>query len=396
MANVKFHLKDKNSKKETLILLALNYNNKRFKYSTKTSVKPSNWSNKNCRVKAQASHSLEINKLLQKIEDCILETYHVLVANDSIINNKILKSRLDLKLNRKDKEDFFCYTKRYIDQKSELRDTTKRDYLQTYNTLKDFEEHTGYIVSFESINLDFYGRLQNYMIKTLKHSLSTFGKRIKTIKSIMNYATEIGVNKNLEYQKKSFKVLSKKTNRIYLTHDEINRLEKLNLFGSLEKTRDAFILMCYLGIRYSDYRKINKNNISDNYLDIIMHKTNDQVSIPIHPNAMRIIKKWEYHLPKLSNAKLNKQIKKVCRKAEIDELIVDRDMNCSKYELVTCHTARRSFATNGYLSDVPVRDLMRITGHRKETTFLSYVQVKREVKLSRILEIYPTELKRVV
>ena len=49
------------------------------------------------------------------------------------------------------------------------------------------------------------------MINSLNHSINTFGKRIKTIKSIMNYATEIGINKNLEYQKKSFKVLSKKT-----------------------------------------------------------------------------------------------------------------------------------------------------------------------------------------
>ena len=350
----------------------------------------------NHRYKVSTSIKNSCRKLLKKIEDSILETYHVLVANDSLINSKILKSRLDVKLNRKDKEDFFSYMKSYIDQKSELRDTTKRDYLQTYNTLREFEEHTGYIVSFESVNLDFYSRLQNYMIKTLNHSLNTFGKRIKTIKSIMNYATEIGVNKNLEYQKKSFKVLSQKTNRIYLTKDEIIRLQKLKLSGSLEMTRDAFILMCYLGIRYSDYRKINKNNISDNYLDITMQKTNEQVSIPIHPNALEIIKKWEYQLPQLSNVKLNKQIKEVCRYAEIDELVIDRDKTCSRYKLVTCHTARRSFATNGYLSDVPVRDLMRITGHKKETTFLNYVQVKRDVKLSRILEIYPTELKRVV
>ena len=117
----------------------------------------------------------------------------------------------------------------YIDQNNELRETTKRDYLQTYKTLKEFENNTGYLVSFESINLDFYNRFQNYMIKSLNHSLNTFGKRIKTIKSIMNYATEMGINKNLEYQKKSFRVLSKKTKRIYLTIEEISKLQKLNL-----------------------------------------------------------------------------------------------------------------------------------------------------------------------
>ena len=63
-------------------------------------------------------------------------------------------------------------------------------------------------------------------------------------------------------------------------------------------------------------------------------------------------------------------MKQVCRYAEIDEIIVERDKSYKKYELVNCHTARRIFATNGYLSDVPTWDLMRITGYKKETTFL--------------------------
>ena len=52
-------------------------------------------------------------------------------------------------------------------------------------------------------------------------------------------------------------------------------------------------------------------------------------------------------------------------------------------------------ATNGFESKVPTRVLMQITGHKKETTFLNYVQTKREVELSQILEIYPTQLRRV-
>ena len=395
MANAKFYLKDKNSNNETLILMFFNYNNKVFKYSTKTSVEPRNWNNKTCRVKQQSSHSLVLNKQINKIEDSIINIYHRMKTNDRVINNKILREQLDVSLNRQDKEDFFAYMKLYIEQKNELRDTTKRDYLQTFATLKEFERNTSYLVSFETITLDFYNRFQKYMIKDLDHSLNTFGKRIKTIKSIMNYATEIGINKNLEYQKKSFKVLSIKTNRIYLTKEEINKLKELNLSGDLAKIRDAFVLMCYLGLRFSDYNKINNNNIYNGFLDITMHKTNERVSIPIHPYALEIIEGYNYILPELSNTKLNKQIKIVCKYAEIDEMIIQSEKSLHKYELVTCHTARRSFATNGYISDVPIRDLMRITGHKKETTFLDYVQVKREVKLSRILEIYPTELRKV-
>ena len=94
----------------------------------------------------------------------------------------------------------------------------------------------------------------------------------------------------------------------------------------------------------------------------------------------------------ISNPKLNKNIKKICKQAGINQSID----GIPKYKLVTCHTARRSFATNAYISDVPVRDIMRITGHKKETTFLNYVQVQREIKMSKILDIYPTKLKQVV
>ena len=322
MSNAKFYLKDKNSNNETLILMFFNYNNKVFKYSTKTSIEPKNWNNNTCRVKQQSSHSLELNKQITKIEESIMSIYHRMNTNDRVINNKILKEQLDITLNRQDKEDFFSYMKLYIEQKNELRETTKRDYLQTYDTLKEFERNTAYLVSFETITLDFYNRFQNYMIKDLKHSINTFGKRIKTIKSIMSYATEIGINKNLEYQKKSFKVLSVKASRIYLTKEEINKLNELNLSGSLAKTRDAFVLMCYLGLRFSDYIKINQNNISNGFLDITMHKTNERVSIPIHPYALDIIEGYNYILPQLSNTKLNKQIKTVCKYAEIDEIVI--------------------------------------------------------------------------
>jgi len=43
-----------------------------------------------------------------------------------------------------------------------------------------------------------------------------------------------------------------------------------------------------------------------------------------------------------------------------------------KYELITALDLRRSFATN-YYSKVETPILMRITGHKKESTFLEYI-----------------------
>ena len=392
MATVKFYLQDKNSKKKSSLRLFFNYSNNVLKYSVNLSIDPKLWDNKKCRIKHQSKNSIEINNFLNNVYKHILDIYHK-QALKGRVNNKLLKKELDIRLNKIEQEDFFEYMLRYINQKNELKPKTKQNYLQTYNTLKKFECDTNYTICFDTINLDFYYRFQHYMFNTLNHALNTFGKRIRFIKTIMNYATDIGVNKNLSFQKKDFKALEEKIKREFLSVDEVQIINQFEYKGKLQESKDVFVLMCFMGIRFSDYRKITKNNISNNHLDIIMTKTNEIVSIPIHPNAMKIIKNWDYNLPRISNPRLNRDIKSICKDAGIDQIV---QKNIPKYKLISCQTARRSFATNGYISNVSTRDLMRITGHKKESTFLNYVQLKRDVNLSRILEIYPTELKKVI
>ncbi|WP_437371677.1 tyrosine-type recombinase/integrase [Maribacter litoralis] len=56
-----------------------------------------------------------------------------------------------------------------------------------------------------------------------------------------------------------------------------------------------------------------------------------------------------------------------------------------KYKLVTTHTARRSFATNLFLADVPTISIMKITGHKTEKSFLSYIRVTQEQNADKLL-----------
>ena len=46
-----------------------------------------------------------------------------------------------------------------------------------------------------------------------------------------------------------------------------------------------------------------------------------------------------------------------------------------KYNLVTSHTARRSFATNAFLAGVPTLSIMKITGHKTEASFMRYIKM---------------------
>jgi hypothetical protein len=47
-----------------------------------------------------------------------------------------------------------------------------------------------------------------------------------------------------------------------------------------------------------------------------------------------------------------------------------------KKDLLSTHTARRSFATNAYLSrSMQVYEIMNCTGHKSESSFLKYLKL---------------------
>lgn len=86
----------------------------------------------------------------------------------------------------------------------------------------------------------------------------------------------------------------------------------------------------------------------------------------------------------ISEQRLNDYIKEICEEAEITEMVEGAKMNPEtkrkekgiypKNELISTHTARRSFATNLY-GKIPNYAIMAITGHTKETTFLKYIKI---------------------
>ncbi|MDB4202729.1 hypothetical protein N9763_07015 [Polaribacter sp.] len=84
----------------------------------------------------------------------------------------------------------------------------------------------------------------------------------------------------------------------------------------------------------------------------------------------------------VSQVAFNKQIKALCRIAVINGLVSEfknnpktrrkEIVNAPKYEFVTSHIMRRSFASN-YYEKIETPLLMNITGHSKESTFINYI-----------------------
>ena len=56
-----------------------------------------------------------------------------------------------------------------------------------------------------------------------------------------------------------------------------------------------------------------------------------------------------------------------------------------KWELLSTHCARRSFATNLFKQGFPAISIMKITGHKSEKTFMRYIKVTED-EIANMLE----------
>jgi integrase len=144
-----------------------------------------------------------------------------------------------------------------------------------------------------------------------------------------------------------------------------------------------FLVGCWTGCRFSDISQITPENITGGFIRMKQYKTGTPVVIPLHPVVTVLINKYGGQLPKaISNQKFNDALKKVAEEAELNEIVFKSitkggmkvTTRHAKHEMVTTHTARRSFATNLYNSDFPTLSIMAITGHKTEKAFLKYIK----------------------
>lgn len=276
-------------------------------------------------------------------------------------------------------------------------------YNVTLKLLKEFsDQNREQPLNFNDINrdfnIDFVQWLKTKNVGTKEapknYKANTIAKNIRNLKAFLNEATKQGVNSNMAFRE--FEKKTEDTDTIYLTPKELQTLWNLDLSNKphLERVRDLFLVGCWTGLRFGDLSRVRPENIKDGFIEIEQEKTKGLVIIPLHHYVTAILDKYNGELPKaISNQKTNKYLKDIARLSGLTDNIhitetvggVQRSVKRQKWELVTTHTARRSFASNQYRSGFPATSLMRITGHKTERAFLRYIRLsdKEHAKMLR-------------
>lgn len=405
---VRFNLDKKEEGQLSPIFLSLFHHGKRLRVYTGKKIDAVKWDVKTRRANPMKykTNCPGFNIFLQGIDDAVT----------SLINENKPISKADLltiikKANGKQtSETFFGFADEFLPTqlaKGEIKPSSAKGYRTAINHLKEFKPS----LTFHEIDLNFYDKYVTYL-KGLGLSTNSIGTNIKRMKWFLSAALDRDHHTNLSFKKKSFKTVTEETDQIYLTRKEIRQFEQKNMPARLKRVADAFIINTYLGQRYSDWVKLLPENISkesDGYKWNFVQqkgKQNQQIKItvPIPDEALPLLKRYKFSCPVLnakgkliSVQKYNEYLKEAAQIAELNSLEEIRHGGKSekfaKFDLIKSHTSRRSFATNLFLEEVPIQNIMAITGHKLESTFVLYVRANQLTKAKGLAKHYQQKQK---
>ncbi|WP_288446868.1 tyrosine-type recombinase/integrase [uncultured Chryseobacterium sp.] len=350
----------------------------------------------------------KINYLLDKIR--IKLTAYV---NEKRNNNRSITHRSLYKQIQKvciDKQpllrenSLLYYIERYITQRSEMIcESTRKRYKVFFNLIQRFEGFIKKNLLINQVNADFVREFMIFGREEL-YSENTLHRTIYFVKTILNFAEKKGIRTHI--REIELKREKQKHDIITLSNTEIKKIKDTSLPNELKDARDWLLISCYTGQRYSDFINFSTDMILDikgkPCIRFVQQKTKKEITLPLHPTVIQIMEQNKKTFPKkIDLHKYNEKIREIALIAGIQTTVKARkrighrvrNILIEKWQAITSHIGRRSFATNFY-SKIPTSLLIAATGHSTENMFLKYINPvddERIINLSNYFEKINTQ-----
>lgn len=359
MANVKYYLD-----KGTVYLSYFVDKGDVVRLSLKEKVDGKHWDKNKYRARYTYKGANHINRLLDDLSVFVRDTRIDYKIKGLPFNGHILKIEIHQRLYGKQEGLFYSYAMDIFipDKKGKVKDHTVQVYTISVGVVNKYLPS----LMFTDVNRVACLRLEKGM-KNDGYSINYINRVFKLFHNVIKNAYIDGVHNNKYYMSDGFVPGTEEVDNIYLTIAELDMLYNYLDIAS-DRERNAVVVFlrgCYAGQRYQTYKELNKTMIYEmngiQMISIKHGKTGNTVSIPLS-EKMKYVMAMDTH--SISRQKLSDYIKEVCKKVGIQ-----------KWQQVSTHTARRTFATNMVLAGVDVSKIMKITGHKTEQEFRKYVKI---------------------
>lgn len=249
---------------------------------------------------------------------------------------------------------------------SERKNLTKLNYQTLLNNIEKFRHGT----LITDIDYQFLVSYDKWLRESgIAHN--TRISRLRLLRALLNEARKRDIITLNPFDR--FRIQQMVSKKGFITREQLQKLERLQLKGMEDKVRDAFLIGCYTGLRFSDITSLRKDHIKDGWLTKKMVKTGFVVDIPIDDlfdgKMLDIVSKYKGDIDKLtkslgSNSTVNKTLRSVLDKIGADAKI-------------TFHSSRHTFATLLGQKGVQLTTIQKLLGHQKLQTTQIYSEVDR-------------------
>lgn len=225
----------------------------------------------------------------------------------------------------------------------------------------------------KDITYQFGLKLQGYLRKKKdqNNNENTIVRKMRMLKALVHFAQKLKILSFDPLQ--DIKLKEPKSNKKYLTADELEILEALykanSLPDNLQQTLSYFLFSCYTALRYSDIITLTLDDIKTGSAITTQEKTDKPVSVPIIPEAKALICAGADGLcfKTFTNQATNRFLKLIMEAASIDKKI-------------TYHCSRHTFGTMSIYWGIPMDVVAELMGVDLKTVKI-YAQIVDQVKI---------------
>ena len=359
------------------LYLRITVGNCRSEVSCGKWIVPSKWNPKSQRLVGNSPEANAINGFIKEVGVKLHNIHTSLLRNGELITSEVLKAHL-LGKTEKQKTVLEAFDSHLKYNANAYSVATAKKYGYCRNHLKNFmyKTYSATDIFLSRVNHSFIKDFQWYLANESQF-LDDVGKMVykdanehnSTLKYLKMFKTVIsGAIAHQWIDTNPFALFKEKFKTVeqeFLDESELNKIIALNIsIDRLSLVRDLFVFSCFTGLAYVDLKKLSKEDLfpgidKKKWIKISRTKTNTTCRIPLLGVAEDIARKYSTHpecvnsgrlLPVCSNQKLNAYLKEIADLAGIKKNL-------------TCHVARRTFATMATESGVPGETIIKMIGH---------------------------------
>jgi integrase len=373
MASVNIWLNEKYKKKDgsCAVYVYTYIHRKKVRFNTGVSVLPEHWNDEKKKIKGSSKKAKDKNLI---ISNCVAR------INDIFVRYRLQNRELTPEKLRKEFKtpstyiDFFDFLQREIEEQKKHKGPGTIDVYNSLQTkLKGYKKN----IMFADIDNAFLDGFESHMKRKLKNKPNTIHKTLRTFRTFLNIAKQKKVIDHNPFDTKKMK--RGHADRVYLVDHEVqNLLDKyrkkwlLPYHENQHKVLGYFLFSCFTGLRISDIRRLQIEDITNNTIIMQPHKTrgiSKIVKIPLSKPALEI----------LNDHTGEHQIKGPVFRTYCDQVTnrILKDL-MDLFEIkknITFHCGRHTFATMYLRKTKDLAGLQKLLGHYSINDTMKYAHV---------------------